>query len=90
MADSVSLESLCEKLPPDAPVARTPVRKYVMIFFLFLVVVSDFFANNVLGRLSPKAMSGRMPSTWGVVLQGLCLAVGYALLTTLDDHLQTS
>ena len=65
---------------------RGQPRDLVMIFILFLVVISDFFANNVLARFSEKTLEGRAPSAWGVILQGICLAVGYALLVHLDEN----
>ena len=65
---------------------RGQLRDLAMIFILFLVVVSDFFANNVLSRFGTKTMEGRSASAWGVVLQGACLAIGYAVLVHLDEQ----
>lgn len=65
---------------------RGQLRDLAMIFMLFLVVVSDFFANNVLSRFGTKTMEGRAPSAWGIVMQGACLAIGYAVLVHLDEQ----
>ena len=65
---------------------RGGTRDLVIIFILFLVVVSDFFANNMLSRFGTKTMEGRAPSAWGIVLQGVCLSLSYALLVYLDEQ----
>jgi len=90
--DSVPLHVLQTLPTVSAPVTkasctgRGQLRDLVMIFIMFLVVVSDFFANNVLSRFGPKTMEGRGPSPWGIVLQGVCLSISYALLVYLDEQ----
>lgn len=97
MADSVSIASLVGAPAAGAapatgaaagaaPVAgATSVRNLVIIFVLFLLVVSDFFSNNVLAKLGKKTMNGRTPTAFGVVLQGTALTILYALMTYLES-----
>ena len=70
----------------DAHSNKKSFRSLLILFLLFLVVVSDFFANHVISKFGQKTMRGRCPSSWGVVLQGLFLVIGYALLSHLDDQ----
>ena len=70
----------------DAVVKKTSIRNLLILFLLFLVIVSDFFANHVISKFGQKTMRGRAPSSWGVVLQGLFLVIGYAVLSHLDEQ----
>ena len=65
---------------------KTSIRNLLILFLLFLVIVSDFFANHVISKFGQKTMRGRAPSSWGVVLQGLFLVIGYAVLSHLDEQ----
>lgn len=96
MADSVSIASLVGApaaggVPTTASKAPAPaagaasVRNLVIIFVLFLLVVSDFFSNNVIAKLGKKTMNGRIPTAFGVVLQGTALTILYALMTYLES-----
>jgi hypothetical protein len=56
------------------------------IFILFLVVVSDVFTNSIIAGFGEKAVRGRTPTSWGVVLQGIFLVVFYILAVYLTEH----
>lgn len=92
MADSVSIAALVGAAAPGAaapgaaaPVAVASIRNLVIIFVLFLLVVSDFFTNNVIAKIGKKTMNGRAPSAFGVVLQGTALTILYALMIYLES-----
>ena len=95
MADSVSIAALvgapAAAIAPAAGAIAAPaagaasVRNLVIIFVLFLLVVSDFFSNNVIAKLGKKTMNGRAPTSFGVVLQGTALTILYALMTYLES-----
>ena len=59
-----------------------PIKNYVIIFVLFMFVSSDFFVDSV---LSGSALAGRIPTTSGVVIQGIALVVVFALFSHLSD-----
>lgn len=71
---------------PAPPGPRLDAANYKLIaalFVLFLGIVSDPFVSGVLAGFGPKAVHGRTPTAWGVVLQGVFLVFGYALFAYL-------
>jgi hypothetical protein len=91
MADSVPIAALIGTAPvvaaPASAAAAAPasIRNLVIIFVLFLLVVSDFFTNNIISKIGKKTMNGRTPTAFGVVLQGTALTILYALMTYLES-----
>ena len=63
----------------------TGAKAMLALFAMFVLVVSDVFTNSVLPLFGEKAVQGRSPTTWGVVLQGIFLVIGYAALLHLVD-----
>ncbi len=55
------------------------------LFALFLFVVSDYFTESIISGFGEKAVKGRHPTSWGVVLQGIFLVILYALATHLSE-----
>jgi len=91
--DSVPLETL-EERPTTAKVGATdtqPPRSQTLklllsIFLTFIFVVSQIFVGNVLSAFGEKAVIGRTPTTWGVMLQALFMVIGYAIAAYLIKH----
>lgn len=79
--DSVSLESEARKAS-DPGGGRFTWQNGLVLFLLYLLVVSDFFVNNVLS-LYPGATEGREASNVGAVVQGVVLVLLYALVNYL-------
>ena len=75
----------------DAATRATPrirVANYKLmlaLFFIFLIVVSDVFTNSIISQFG-SAVEGRDPTSWGVVLQGIFLVLGYILAVYLTEH----
>lgn len=75
--DSVPLEA-----GPSAPSEKTlpeltNFKILLSLFLMFVVVVSDFFTNNVISGFGEKAVRCRSPTSWGVVIQGIFLVIFY-------------
>ena len=70
----------------EAPRLRfTDFKVLAALFVWFMVVVSDFFVDNVLGRVfGQSSVEGRSPSTWGVVIQGVFVVLGLVALSFLS------
>ena len=85
--DSVPLESFGESSTPKKDVfsSKEPrlrlenLKLIFIIFVIFLVVVSSPFTNSVIAGFGEKAVRCRAPTSWGIVLQGLCLVIFYIL-----------
>ena len=74
----------------DSPADSHSAKKHrlnhlLTIFFMFLIVVSDFFINNVISKCGKKTMQGRFPSAWGIVLQGVFLVIGVSIMTYINQ-----
>ena len=62
------------------------VKLLVTLFIIFIVVVSDVFTNSIVAGFGEKAVRGRSPTAWGVVLQGIFLVIFYVLAVYLTEH----
>jgi len=62
------------------------VKLLVTLFIIFIVVVSDVFTNSIVAGFGEKAVRGRTPTAWGVVLQGIFLVIFYVLAVYLTEH----
>ena len=83
-SDAVPIEDPCPASPP--PPGGVGLKLLAVLFILFLVVVSNAFTEGIIARFGPKAMSGRSPTAWGVVLQGFSLTGLFALATYLTGQ----
>lgn len=85
--DAVTLEELSAAAPPPPRAgcagAAPPLKALAALFLLFLLVASDAFTGGVLASFGEKAVRGRAPTAWGVVLQGVILVVLFAGATHL-------
>lgn len=57
----------------------TNLKSMIIMFIIFMVIVSEVFSNSVITIFGDSAISGGKIKTWGVVLQGIFLVIGYSL-----------
>lgn len=91
MSDSRGIVDSVPLVPctSDAPAPRirvANVKLMIALFLAFLVVVSDVFTTGILAGFGEKAVRGRTPTSWGVVLQGIFLVLFYLLAVYLTEH----
>ncbi len=55
------------------------VKLIFILFILFLVVVSDMMTTSVLQKFGESAVKLRSPTSFGVILQGIFLVIGYVI-----------
>jgi len=55
----------------------------ILLFLTFLFINSDIFINRILSRIN-GAVSGKVTTSWGVVIQALIFIFIYALLSILN------
>ena len=82
--DSVSIDDDGGAAAPRLRVAN--VKLLIALFLAFLAVVSDVFTDSVLSGFGEKAVRGRTPTPWGVVLQGIFLVLFYVVALYLPEH----
>lgn len=76
-----------EKKKRSEPRIQVSNLKLIIILFIsFLVVVSDVFTNSIISGFGEKAVHGRTPTAWGVILQGVFLVLFYILAIYLTEH----
>lgn len=91
-ADSVPLDDFQggddrETGGKEGPRLRVGNLKLILaLFLIFVVVVSDVFTNSIIAGFGEKAVRGRSPTSWGVVLQGIFLVIFYILAVYLTEH----
>lgn len=88
-ADSVPLDELAglAARASKAPPARAASPRIVAALFLsFLLVVSDFFAGAALAPLGARAIRGRAPTPFGIVVQGVALVLLYVAAVYLTEN----
>jgi uncharacterized membrane protein HdeD (DUF308 family) len=88
-ADSVPLDAAAA--PPSkknrgGTISAGNVKLIVALFFIFMLVVSSTFTEHIVAGFGEKAVQGRNPTSWGVVLQGIFLVIFYILAMYLVDH----
>jgi len=81
-ADSVPLRAAAAAAahPPRRAQPGFGWREGLLLFVLFLLVVSDYFVENILS-LIPGSAQGREATNQGAVVQGVLLVLGYAALS---------
>lgn len=77
-ADSVTLKDAVKASKTGAPAGNLTWMRGILLFAIFLFVVSDIFVNNV-ASFVPRAVDGREPTEVGTVVQGVCLVLFYAV-----------
>jgi hypothetical protein len=87
--DSVPLDAAAESGHPEGKEPRLRVANFkllIALFLMFVTIVSDVFTNSVLAGFGEKAVRCGSPTSWGVVLQGIFLVIGYILFVYLTEH----
>ena len=73
---------------PEKPVRQSstkfPLRDAILLFIVFIFVVSNIFVEHVLTAFD-GAVSGRSPENFGIVIQGVSLVILYALSRHVAD-----
>jgi hypothetical protein len=62
------------------------VKLFIVLFVIFIIVVSDVFTNSVISKFGDSAVVGRSPTAWGTVLQGIFLVIFYIIAIYLTEH----
>jgi hypothetical protein len=84
--DSVPLEGP-SKSPENAPrISVGNIKLIISLFLIFILVVSDVFTNSIVAGFGEKAVRGRTPTSWGIVLQGIFLVIFYILAVYLIEN----
>lgn len=88
----MDLDSVPLDVEPDAKSGKSPrisvgnVKLIVALFLIFVVVVSNTFTESIIAGFGEKAVQGRSPTSWGVVLQGIFLVIFYILAMFAIEH----
>jgi hypothetical protein len=53
--------------------------RYILLFFIFIIIMCDPFIDNVLVGVSSSAVSNDRLTVWGIVLQGIFLVILYII-----------
>lgn len=80
-SDSVAIDT-----SKEVSSSTSNLKLLLVLFVLFIFVVSDVFVNGVLSSFGEKAVVNRDVTAWGVVLQGIFLVVFYAIATHLSNE----
>jgi hypothetical protein len=99
-SDSISIDEVSEKkhktknndMDDDDEEKHAPilnlgnVKLIIMLFLWFIFIVSDIFRDSILAEIGPQALKGREITSWGIIVQGIFLIIGYILLVYLTEH----
>ena len=72
-------------LDDEPEVVHYSWKKYLILFLLFIFVVSDTFIDNVLSNFG-STINGRSLTVWGVMVQATLFVVIYAVLLKLVEN----
>lgn len=83
MSDSVKLDKIisdlgCEKY-------GTSFKSLIIMFVIVLVVLSTAFTNYVVGSFR-NAVSNREITSFGTMIQALCIVIIYAITSCLESY----
>jgi hypothetical protein len=82
--DAVPLQSLTARRGPTGPRHLIDLKSIIVLFVLFIFVVSDVFTSCVISGFG-GAVSGRTPTSYGIAVQGVFLVLFYNLVLYLID-----
>jgi len=86
--DSVPLDELDKSGFENGNAPRLQVsniKLLLALFVIFVTVVSDPFINTLHSVFGEKAVKGRTPAPWGVILQGIFLVFAYTIAIYLTE-----
>jgi len=67
------------ELDDEPEVTKYSWKKYLILFILFIFVVSDTFIDNILSNFN-SAINGRSLTVWGAMIQATLFVIIYAVL----------
>lgn len=79
LIDSVPIDAESSNPKPAKKIKWGGLKLLIILFFIFLLVVSDVFVNNVLPIFGKSTVDGRHPTTSGQVVQGIFLVLFFIL-----------
>jgi uncharacterized protein YqhQ len=53
--------------------SKSSLKQYIALLFIFIIVMSNIFIDNILTMFGPSAVLSRKVTTYGIILQGLFL-----------------
>ena len=62
------------------------IKSIVILFILFLLLISDVFVDNIIAQFGDRALTGRTPTNYGIVLQGIFLSLFYIIAMYLIEN----
>lgn len=77
--DLTEIEKNTQTCPPT-------IGGMLIMFVMFLLVISDYFVSNTIGRFGKKFMNNRVPNTAGYVVLGLIMVVMHAGLSYMQSE----
>lgn len=87
--DGVDISQLLNK-PDNSTCNEKPfvhtVKSTIILFLLFLFVMSDMFVHNVISKINEKYVDGRHPTLKGIYIQGMLLVLMFVILQYLVEH----
>ena len=54
-------------------VVKSSYKQYIALLFIFIIVMSNIFIDNILSMFGPSAVLSRKVTSYGIILQGLFL-----------------
>lgn len=89
--DGISIDELAETAKKSAAIGKSSksckpggLKLLILLFISFLLVVSDAFTNGVV-RLFGGAVKARSPTSYGIIIQGICLVLLFIVASHLVD-----
>lgn len=55
------------------------------LFIIYILLSTDVFIDQILSKCS-SAVDGQVPTTTGVIIQAICLIIGFILIDILVDN----
>jgi len=76
--DSIDLEN-------TPKLKKNSIKQYLILFIIFIFIVSDIFINNILSNIG-STVKCRTPTNLGVIVQGIFLVMFYIISVHLVDN----
>lgn len=84
--DSVTIDAdSCDSEIPTGKLTMGSMKLFMILFMIFMFVVSDCFTDSVIASFGNSAVHGRDLTTWGVSLQGIFLVLFYIIAIYLNE-----
>ena len=88
--DGIDISRLIEENKNDTndctrPILQT-IKSSVVLFLIFLFVLSDVFIYNILEKIDSKYVDGRIPTPKGIYVQGIILVIMFVFMDFLISN----